>query len=199
MAAAQSWEAAQISDPSGLPPEIAALLGSGGALQLAIPEHRVALPGAGADSQCDVFALVQAGEASVALTVEAKVDEAFGPTIGTWLAEDKDNKRERLAALCNWLGVSYPPPEPLRYQLFHRSAAAVAEARRFNRPVAAMVVQSFSPTHRWIEDFEAFALHLGVQAGLGRLGRTRLPDGIELWLGWAQGDARFLMDLDNDG
>ncbi len=143
MAAAQSWEAAQGSGSSGLPPEIAALLGPGATLQLAIPGHKVALPGHGGESMCDVFALVQAGEAGVALTIEASVDEPFGPTVGTWLAEASGTRRERLAALCNWLGVTYPLPEALRSQLFHGTAAAVAEARRFNRPVAAMVVQSF--------------------------------------------------------
>ena len=60
MAAAQSWQCA-----AGLPPEIDALLGGGTELQLAIPEHKVPLPGRGADSQCDVFALVQAGAQGV--------------------------------------------------------------------------------------------------------------------------------------
>lgn len=50
MAAALSWEAA-----NGVPPEISELFGGSLELLLAIPEHKVALPGGGRESQCDVF------------------------------------------------------------------------------------------------------------------------------------------------
>ncbi|MEO1000600.1 MAG: hypothetical protein AAFW69_08380, partial [Pseudomonadota bacterium] len=56
MATALSWEAAQ-----GLPPEVAELLGPDAELLLAIPEHKVAVPGGRRASQCDVFALARAG------------------------------------------------------------------------------------------------------------------------------------------
>lgn len=194
MAAAQSWQAA-----AGLPPEIDALLGGETELQLAIPEHKVPLPGRGADSQCDVFALVQAGAQGVALAIEAKVDEPFGPTVAEWLRPRSDNKQFRLSAICDLLGLDGPPPEVLRYQLLHRTAAAVLEAQRFRRPVAAMVVQSFSPGARWLEDFEAFARALDMDAGYGRLGRKRLPCGTELWIGWAQGAPDFLADPTQTG
>ncbi len=77
LSAAISWETAH-----GLPPEIALLLGPDAELLLAIPEHKVAMPGKGRDSQCDVFALVKAGgqTIAVAVAVEAKVAEPFGPT-----------------------------------------------------------------------------------------------------------------------
>lgn len=77
MAAALSWEAAK-----GVPPEIAELLGGSAELLLAIPEHKVSLPGGSRESQCDVFALVRTFGETMAIAVEAKVSEPFGPTVG---------------------------------------------------------------------------------------------------------------------
>lgn len=185
--AAHCWEHWQ-----KVPPEVAALLGRDVTLQLALVEHKVPLPGSSVgDSQCDVFALLRADGQDVALAVEAKVDEPFGPTVAEWMTGARRGKRERLAALTGLLGTPDPPPGGLRYQLFHRTAAAVIEARRFHRPVAAMVVQSFSPTDRWRDDFIAFADHLGIAVGPGGSGRKGLPCGTELILGWASGEQRF--------
>lgn len=174
MSAALSWERAE-----GLPAEIAAVFGPDTTLLLAIPEHKVPMPGKGRDSQCDVFALLRTGGDTVAMAVEAKVDEPFGPTIGDWLKDTSDNKTARLAGICALLGCA-PPSADLHYQLFHRTAAAVIEAARFKTDRAAMVVQSFSPTQKWLEQFRAFAEHLGVNAD----GVVALPTGRPLTLAW---------------
>lgn len=187
MAAALSWEAAK-----GLPPEIALILGSNAELLLAIPEHKVPLPGGRRESQCDVFALVRIGETTCALAVEAKVNETFGPTIRDWMREPTPGQVERLTAICNLLGASYPPPPDLRYQLFHRTAAAVIESRRFGTDAAAMIVQSFSQEHRWYEDFDSFCEFLGVAAQRGAAINYGLPDGRTLTLGWATGSTEFI-------
>ena len=187
---ALSWEAAS----PDLPPEIAALLGPGAALQLAIVEHKVALPGGQRASQCDVFALVAADAGDIALAVEAKVDEPFGPTLGEWMATPTPGRQDRLAAIADWLDLADPDPG-LRYQLLHRTAAAVAEALRFRRPVAAMMVQSFSPENRWFDDFARFAAALGLDAAPGQAARRRLPCGLDLILGWASGDQRFRQEV----
>lgn len=187
MAAALSWEASR-----GLPPEIAQILGPGAQLLLAIPEHKVALPGGNRESQCDVFALVDLGGATCALAVEAKVNEPFGPTVGEWMREPSAGRVERLGAICEMLGVVYPPPPELHYQLFHRTAAAILEARRFNAARAAMIVHSFSQDHRWFDAFVAFCAFLGVEAARGRPIVRLLPDGRNLTLGWATGSAAFL-------
>jgi hypothetical protein len=194
MATAQSWEAAG----GALPPEIARLLGGTPELLLAIPEHKVPLPGGRRDSQCDVFALVRVGSRTISVAIEAKVAEPFGETVGVWLGGASPGKLERLTALCDWLGLPCPPPETLRYQLIQRTAAAIAEARRFGLTDAAMIVQSFSPEATWLGDFEDFATALGIEAGHDRAGSGILPNGMALTLGWAQADARFLTDL-SDG
>jgi hypothetical protein len=180
MSAARSWEAAQ-----GLPPEIAALLGPDAELLLAIPEHKVALPGKGKESQCDIFALARVGGQTVALAVEAKVAEPFGPTVGDWLPGASPGKIDRLTALCDLLGCAFPPPTELRYLLFHRSTAAVIEATRFKTDRAAMIVQSFAPDHLWFTDFVAFCQFLGHSVTPDTLAHHLLPSGKTLSLGWA--------------
>lgn len=194
MATAQRWEAAG----GALPPEIACLLGDTPELLLAIPEHKVPLPGGQRDSQCDVFALVRQGSKTISLAVEAKVAEPFGDTVGTWCENASEGKRQRLCAICDWLGLPFPSPETLRYQLLHRTGAAIAEARRFGLTNAAMIVQSFSPEAKWLGDFQEFATALGIDAGHNFAGSALLPNGITLTIGWAQGDAQFLRDLSLD-
>ncbi|SFQ05099.1 DUF6946 family protein [Tranquillimonas alkanivorans] len=193
MAAARSWEAAD-----GLPSEIAKILGAQADLIFAIPEHKVPLPGGRRESQCDVFALVRVAERTVALAVEAKVAEPFDRTIGAWLADGSAGKQRRLAAICEILGCPEPPPD-LRYQLFHRTAAAVVEARRMNASAAAMIVHSFSGEHRWFEDFAAFCGFLGLKAVRSVPLMHNLPDGRELILGWATGNQRYLAEGTSDG
>jgi len=191
MATAQSWEAAT----PGLPPEIARMFSPGAELLIAIPEHKVPLPGGRRESQCDVFALVRDGTRTVSLAVEAKVAEPFGDTVRAWIKDASPGKTKRLFTICAWLGLPVPPPDTLRYQLLHRTAAAIAEAHRFGLRDAAMIVQSFSPEKHWIGDFKAFARTLGVEVRPDRASTHVLPGGMTLMLGWAQGDPRFLHDL----
>ncbi len=187
MAAALSWEAAV-----GLPPEIDQLLGGSVDLLLAIPEHKVPLPGGGHESQCDVFALARSGDETFAIAVESKVNEPFGPTVEEWMVNASKGKIERIRFICDLLGLDNPPAGNLRYQLFHRSAAAVLESARFKTDQAVMIVQSFSQDHRWFEDFQAFASLFGHQAEVGKALVTDLPSGRPLTLGWAVGSKAFL-------
>lgn len=188
-ATAHSWE-----DADGLPPEIARILGVDATMLFATPEHKVPLPGGSRDSQCDVFALARARGRLVALAVEAKVGEPFGPTVEEWFETPSAGKKERLAAICGCLGLDYPPVGHLRYQLLHRTAAAVMEARRFGADVAAMIVQSFSPTAAWFEDFKTFAELFAVDVVKDTRMTATLPGGMELVLGWASGDPKYLVE-----
>lgn len=189
MATARSWEAAQ-----GLPPEIRQILGEGAELVFAIPEHKVPLPGGRRESQCDVFALVRTESSTIALAVEAKVAEPFDRTVAAWLGDGTPGKQQRLAAICALLGCPEPPGY-LRYQLFHRTAAAIIEADRMHTGAASMIVQSFSQEHRWFEDFAAFCDFLGIHADRATALTRDLPDGRNLILGWASGDPLFLEGL----
>jgi hypothetical protein len=184
---AHVWESA-----NGLPAEISHLLGADSELILAIPEHKVDLPGGSRPSQTDLFALVRSGERTISLAVEGKVDEPFGPTVDEWLDGGSDGKRTRLHSLCDILGLSTDRLVGLRYQLLHRTASAVIEADRFKTDDAAMIVHSFSKAAAWFDSFRDFASRLGVPIEKDRLATVATPKGRRLHLGWASGDLRFL-------
>ncbi|MBY0322036.1 MAG: hypothetical protein K2X72_25140 [Reyranella sp.] len=184
---AHCWE-----DAKGLPPEIAALFNGRATLLLAIPEHKVDLPGGTRPSQTDLFALVRSQDLTIACAVEGKVAEAFGPTMQEWLTDASLWKAERLAHLCKLLGLKQPLPSKLRYQLLHRAASAVIEADRFKTDEAAMIVHSFSKTGEWFEDFAFFSKLFGLTAAPDQLHSFTLPSGKRMHLAWATGHPSYL-------
>jgi hypothetical protein len=193
-ALAHCWEAAH-----GLPPEIADLFRQSSdfahdepELLIAIPEHKVPLPGGTTESQNDVFAIVRCGGKTVAAAVEGKVAEPFGETIAVWSSKQSEGKVTRLKYLCGLLGVPFPPAGGLHYQLFHRAASAIIEAERFKTDAAAMIVHSFSPEKLWFAEFAAFASLLGCNAHANELMRATGSSNRPLYLAWAVGDAAFL-------
>lgn len=161
-------------------------------LLIAIPEHKVPLPGGRRESQNDVFALIRHGEQTCAAMIEGKVREPFGPTVGEWMAEASPGKILRMAHLCEILGFNDMPSASVRYQLLHRTASAVIEARRFKTDEAAMIVHSFAQDKVWFADFASFAALLGASAAPDQPIELNLNSGIRLRLGWATGDASFL-------
>ena len=194
MAGALCWEEAVESMPNGLPPEISEIVGKETRLILAIPEHKVPIPGGRAPSQSDVFALLAMEDGTCTLTVETVRDESFGPLIHQWQEKTANGGEDRLTALCNELDVEYPPPADLRYQLFHRTVSAIYEADRFNAGTAAMIVHSFFPGNEdGFGDFAAFCGLLGfTDVERSKPMRKPLPSGRDLLLGWAQGDPGYL-------
>jgi hypothetical protein len=184
---AHCWEAAD-----GLPREIADLFGADAELLIAMPEHKVSLQDAGRDSQTDVFALVKQQNTTIAVAVEGKVNESFGPIIKDWYVDPSEAKERRLKFLCDLIGAKCPPPDHLHYQLLHRTASAILEAERFKTDEAAMIVHSFSPEDRWFDAYAGFLELLGLTAKLGQLVGKKLPSGRPVHFGWAKGDPRFL-------
>lgn len=194
-AVAHSWEAAD-----GLPPEIAHLIretpffsGASPELLCAFPEYKVDLPGGRRPSQNDVFALLRVGANTVSMAVEGKVEESFGPTLGEWLDGASAGKKRRRDYLCAQLGLDAEQlPSALRYQLLHRTASAIIEAGRFKTDAAIMVVQSFSETTTSKDDFLRFVELLRGQIQATGLAEIKLPSGLPLFVGWAEGDRMFL-------
>ena len=201
-ALAHLWES--VNNARGLPKPVAQVLDAHAELQdaellLALPEHKVALPGGGFDSQCDLWALLSTEKALISLSVEGKAGEPFGERVGKWLnagtgANSVTNRRERLRGLCDLLGLTpasdFADIGELRYQLFHRTASAILEARRFHANHAVMLVQNFGEVatttgHRDFADFQAFCEHLGAPNMVpGVLARATSVDDGKLWLGW---------------
>ncbi|MCV9962685.1 hypothetical protein OIU34_12315 [Pararhizobium sp. BT-229] len=185
---AHCWEHAD-----GLPLEIAAMFPAATELLFAIPEHKVPLLGGNRDSQNDVFALIRHGDQTCAATIEGKVNEPFGPTIGEWLSAPSDGKLARMRHICELLGFDQTPPPNIRYQLLHRTASALIEAKRFKTDEAAMLVHSFSTTKMWFDDFAAFASLFGSKAVPDVSAQIALDNGAKLRLGWATGNPAFLV------
>lgn len=188
MALAHAWEEA-----GGLPAEIANLFNQEGGrpeLLIGLPEHKVPLPGSSrGESQNDLFALIRNDRRTFAVAVEGKVDEPFGPTMAEWLVNASGGKRERIAFICDVLRLPQPLSDDVHYQLLHRTASAVIEARRFKTDAAAMLVHSFSPSRRWFDAFARFVALFGVEAEAGKL-LPVLPEATPpLYVGWVSGEA----------
>lgn len=186
----------------GIPAEITSLLATSQVPALrrilpliVIPEHQVPLPpSAGHPSQNDVFVLAKADDgALVSMTVEGKVSESFDKTVGEWNKPGSAGKQERLTFLAQKLGIGQVPDQ-IRYQLLHRTVSAVLEAERFCARYAVMVVQSFSPTDEWFDDYDRFLATFRVQSQVGQLVKLQQPGPITLYAGWARGDPKFLAD-----
>ena len=189
---AHSWQ-----DAEGFPTEVQAALSTseyftGIQLLLALPEHKVPLVGGSRPSQNDIWALARAGANLVSIAVEGKVAEPFGPTRTEWLAEGSKGKSARLAFLRRELSLNEALAGTVRYQLIHRAASAVIEAKRFGAPHAIMLVHSFSQSHEWFQDYEAFASLLGAKVAVNRVVSVGQRGGVHLHLGWVCGNKKYL-------
>ncbi|WP_414675649.1 DUF6946 family protein [Methyloceanibacter sp.] len=185
-ALATAWVAA-----NAFPPRVSAVLGSHPDFVLAelidaFVERQVELGSEGRPSQTDLLAVAGIGDRLAILAVEGKAGESFGDIVGQWLDESA-GKRTRLDGLCRMLGLSREEASPLRYQLLHRSASAIIEARRYRANAAALLVHSFSDDERGFADFAAFAAAVGFAGARPDtlLGPVDL-DGIKLYAGWVQ-------------
>lgn len=184
-------------EAKGFPPEVDKVLQAfeplrGIELLLGLPEHQVPLPGGARPSQSDIWCLARHGESLVSMTIEGKVEETLGPTLGEWLADGSPGKDARLRFLMEQLSITEMPGTSIRYQLLHRTASAVIEARRFRATRAVMLVHSFSPTHQWFDDYAAFARVLGIEAERDRVYSAGTRGGVGLSIGWVAGDPRYL-------
>lgn len=190
---AECWE-----QSNGFPVEFQRMFSSAGnpafaelELLLAFPEYRVDLTDGKRPSQNDLFVLARAKDGHLAsIMVEGKVSEPFGETLEVWLKDASEGKKKRLKTLCAILGLQNDPPLHVRYQLFHRTASAVLEAKRFNAQYALMIVHSFSPEHRWFSDYQDFLGLFGVSAGINELVELPATEGKRLFTAWVVGQEK---------
>jgi hypothetical protein len=192
MATACAWETA-----GGLPPEISDMFVHakdselrGARLVFATPEYRVPLKGGPRASQNDVFALLASRSWLICLMVEGKAREDFGPTIAQWRGKTSEKGyRMRSKDVLDNAGLLEPVPDHIRYQLLHRTASAVIEAKRLHAACAVMIVQSFVPSDKenHFRDFARFLELYGRGARKGELIFLNDVEGIHLYSGWATG------------
>jgi hypothetical protein len=189
---AYCWEEA-----GGMPPDVVSTLETIPFLQnletiFAIPEHKVPLPGGVRASQNDVWVLAESSSGLVSIAVEGKVSEPFGSTVEQWYRNKTAGKEIRLRYLCDELGLDYPPPSKVRYQLLHRTVSAIIEAKRFRTDQAAMVVHTFSRTDEWLADYQYFLSLFGLESGVNEAASTKLKSGINLAFAWVHGSEKYL-------
>lgn len=200
---AVAWEAARTT-PRGLPLQVCQILDThddlrGAVLLLGIPEHRVYLPGGGHASQTDLWALLRKEDHLISLAVEGKSGESFDKTVGEWLTSAKPNSRKpsRLAFLRERLGLSHVEVTRIRYQLLHRTAAALLEAERFTADFALVLIQSFGGQNdaSSFSDFQAFGRLFDLELNLAELSEAKVPGKQRLLLGWVACQAAKERDL----
>lgn len=191
---AYCWEAAD-----GFPPEVGACLSGASdpliadmAPLIAIPEFKVRLPGGDRASQNDVFVLAKSRSGPVAIMVEGKVNESFGPTLGDWSEDASDGKRARLAFLLSTLGLTAKPENNIRYQLLHRAASAVMVGEQYRAAAAILLVHTFTGKNSGWTDYEAFLRLFGVAAVPGKTQLLSKVSRAPLFGAWVQGDPKFL-------
>ncbi|MGY4617261.1 hypothetical protein ACVWZ4_002488 [Bradyrhizobium sp. USDA 4472] len=150
-------------------------------------ERTIELGDGSTPSQTDVLAILRLPNELAIMAVEGKVNESFGPLVSEWIrkATPSSKKAARLAHLSQTLGIKVSDCENLRYQLLHRTASALYEARRYHAEVAIMMVHSFDPKDTGFEDFARFSAAIGLTG----VAATRLDgpvslDGVDLYLGW---------------
>lgn len=163
-------------------------------LLLAFPEWKVPLLGGPRPSQSDIFILARGNDQLISIMVEGKVSEPFDKTIAEWkLKNSKEGTEIRLKYLCDVLQLCVTKVDHIRYQLLHRTASAVIEAKRFNAQNALMMVHSFSQHDEGFEDYSQF-LTLFVRNDItpNSLVSAKKIDGIDLFFCWIRGEEKYL-------
>jgi hypothetical protein len=170
-------------------------------------ERQTDLGDNGRPSQTDLLVLAKSYDGLCVIGVEGKAEEPFGEIVQEWLGEGSPTRTKRLSILCEMLGL-HTAPLNLRYQLFHRSAACVIEAKHFGARSAMLLVHSFSKRQRSLSDYRAFVSALGADATslpdkiVGPVGRQVAGGAIELYFGWVTDDvdhAEFWNELRQHG
>ncbi len=191
---AYSW-----TEAGGFPGEVQAVFNESESVCLhdlefliGIPEHEVPLPGGRRPSQNDVFVLARGSDGLVSIAVEGKVSESFDLPVDERFSEPTPGQTVRLEFLLELLELDRDTVGGIGYQLLHRTASAVLEARRFGARHAVMLVHSFSRELEHFSDYAAFVGLFGQSASANRLVEARRLGDVTLYLGWVVGSAEYL-------
>jgi hypothetical protein len=134
-------------------------------------------------SHTDLMVVAGLGSELGIIAVEGKVEEPFDKLISKWNVSE--GREERLQFLCRTLEIDPTQTSGLRYQLFHRTAAAIYEARRYRCKHSLMLVHSFSRKHSGFEDFVRFATAVGMPVSArNKCSDPRTLEGVSVRLGW---------------
>jgi hypothetical protein len=153
-----------------------------------VPEHPVrfdALPGEPRNT--DVAVIATRGDETIAISIEAKVDEPFGlyagdvaaDAVDRWTHGERTNALERLETLAATLLPPRAPRGPrlaaLRYQLLTATAGAIAYAKEVKATRAVLVVHEFvGKTERYLKQREQN--HIDLRRFVTRLSSGAVTD-----------------------
>lgn len=170
-----------------------------------VAEHITVLDTLTAPSRTDLMVYCQDGKCGKAVVaVEGKVDEAFDERIVYWIRDERHRNRQnleelltlkinkgkqrRLKWLCHHLNLSLDDQSMIRYQLLHRTADALLEAKHVGARLAIMLVQSFTECSENWNDYAEFATLMGFSSiASNSISEAKaLPEfpEIRLHLGW---------------
>jgi len=180
-------------DHNDFPPRVRALLDSHAKFKTAelvdaFFERQVDLKSAGRPSQTDLLVVAGVGDSIAILGVEGKAGEPFGQRVSDW--NDSPGKEARLDSLCKMLDLDAKETDALRYQLLHRTASVLLEAKRYRAKDAVLIVHAFGEDAASFEDFSDFVQALGFEKPfIGKLTGPLDRDGVSLYVGWAGDEA----------
>nr|WP_247747045.1 hypothetical protein [Alkalihalobacillus sp. BA299] len=146
------------------------------------------MPGGNASSQNDLYVLAKANNELLPIMVEGKVAEPFGETTASWFGDNpSDGKQERLDFLLNLLSLNKDSVLDKRYQLLHRTASALIEAKKVSAKNALILIHSYSEIGKWYGDYAEFVklFQLSPEKD-GLVGPVQL-NGINLYFSWVTG------------
>ena len=147
-------------------------------------ERKVDLGTPGRPSQTDLLLLMKLHGGYGVIAIEGKVEEPFGPLVADW-NDGSCGRVRRLARLCETLGLVPDDVSHLRYQLLHRTASAVYEARRYHCQQAVMLVHSFSRTGASFDHFADFAAAMNLPpVRPDQISPPKVCEGVQLRLAW---------------
>ncbi len=159
-----------------------------------IPEHQVSLPPLnGHPSQNDLWVIARTAGELISIAVEGKVREPFGPRVGEWQSDETPGRRARLAFLVGLLELKGCQLDNIAYQLLHRTASAIIEAKRFAANNAMMLVHSFSQEGAHFEDYQNFvSLFDRMPTAHDTVCSVGERSGVSLHFAWVTGDPKYL-------
>lgn len=191
---AYSWTEAR-----GFPPEVQSALDRSHespledlTFLLGFPEYDVDLPGGRRPSQNDIFVFARGADGLVSIAVEGKVSESFDRPVDKRFKEPTPGEAQRLEYLLDLLQLDRKSVGAIGYQLIHRTASAILEARKFGSRHAVMLVHSFSQTLEHFSDYKNFCALFGAEVESNMIYRAKAFDDCTLYLGWVVGDPEFL-------
>jgi hypothetical protein len=113
-------------------------------IKSAIPECKTVLDSYGKGRMHDLLLIGKTGNEKVVISIEAKADETFGPTIRERRRNNSSNSNvdKRIAHLSKAL-ISEDNFEHLRYQLLHGIGGTLIEAKKQGADFAIFVVHEF--------------------------------------------------------